>query len=123
MWISTDSGASFLEDTSVGATQRWGGVASSSSGEIIASPVYGGGIWISSDSGSSFNAFFVGRETKYRSARGNGRGRSGGRGVAARGAAVEAGRAERSAAPPSPPDGSDRGPCRRRGAVVTAAPS
>ena len=55
IWISSDSGASFTEDTSVGSTQSWEGIAMSADGTKIAAVAHGGKIWTSNDSGGTFN--------------------------------------------------------------------
>jgi hypothetical protein len=45
IWTSTDSGATWTEDTSVGSTKDWHLITSSSDGTKLAATVFGGNIW------------------------------------------------------------------------------
>ena len=46
--------ASWTEDTSVGSSQRWSDITSSSDGTKLAAVVYSGNIWTSTDSGATW---------------------------------------------------------------------
>ena len=59
IWTSTDSGATWIEDTSVGSTKHWGSITSSSDGTklaVVSGGRYdgGGNIWTSTDSGATW---------------------------------------------------------------------
>ena len=54
IWTSTDSGATWTEDTSVGSTKEWIGITSSSDGTKLAATVFEGNIWTSTDSGATW---------------------------------------------------------------------
>jgi hypothetical protein len=45
IWTSTDSGATWTEDTSVGSTKNWYSITSSSDGTKLAAVVNNGNIW------------------------------------------------------------------------------
>ena len=45
IWTSTDSGATWTEDTSVGGTKGWNSITSSNDGTKLAAVVYYGNIW------------------------------------------------------------------------------
>jgi hypothetical protein len=53
IWTSSDSGATWTEDTSVGSTQYWYGVAMSDDGSKTTAIVYGGNIWTFDSSSTS----------------------------------------------------------------------
>ena len=55
IWTSTDSGATWVEDTSVGSPQNWRSITSSADGTKLAVVVFGGNIWTSDDSGNTWN--------------------------------------------------------------------
>ena len=54
IWISTDNGDSWNEDTSVGSDKDWRDITMSADGTKLAAVVYGGNIWTSSDSGTTW---------------------------------------------------------------------
>ena len=53
IWTSTDSGATWTENTSVGSTKGWVSITSSSDGAKLAAVVSNGNIWTSTDSGAT----------------------------------------------------------------------
>ena len=54
IWISNDSGATWTEDTSIGATKNWFNITSSSDGTKLVACVGGGNVWVSNDSGATW---------------------------------------------------------------------
>ena len=55
IWTSSNSGATWTEDTSVNAKKNWVSITSSTDGTKLAAVVFGGGkIWTSSDSGATW---------------------------------------------------------------------
>eukprot|EP00935_MAST-01C_sp_MAST-1C-sp1_P000969 g969.t1 len=54
IWTSADSGGTWTEDTSVGATKSWYSITMSADGTKQAAVVSGGNIWTSADSGGTW---------------------------------------------------------------------